>query len=480
MSAADDDTPILVPGDTCWRIAQADKLAVIVDAADYFSVIREVVQQATRSVLFIGWDFDTRIELEPDSEDGDSPNRLGRYLDWVVKENPDLHVHMLKWDLSLIETLMRGSTPLVIADWMTSNRIHMKLDHAHPSGAAHHQKIVVIDDVLAFCGGIDMTAERWDTRDHPDEDPRRRRPTSGRHYGPWHDITTAVAGPAARALGDLARDRWEWATGDRLEPVESAPPIWPERLKPITEHRSVGISRSLPPYGERDEVREIEALYLKVIEQTERTLYIESQYFASRKIAEAIVERLREDDPPEIVIVNPFTAQGWLEEEVMGTARVRLLELVRRADHRNRFRLYTPQAENGTHIYVHAKVVIMDDRLLRVGSSNLNNRSMGFDSECDLTIEVRGESDQPLRERIVGLRNDLIAEHLGVENAEVEACLRDTGGSMLETIERLRGEGRTLVPFELPDFSEIEDDLFAESDLLDPESTAKSAWWHWT
>ncbi|WP_370161903.1 phospholipase D-like domain-containing protein [Limimaricola soesokkakensis] len=473
MSSPDPTRPILREGETCWRIARADRLAVIVDAADYFATIREVVRHAKRSVLFIGWDFDTRIELEPDAEEDGVPNTLGAYLEWVVEKTPDLQVHLLKWDLGIIETLSRGSTPLVLADWMTNERIHMKLDHAHPSGAAHHQKIVVIDDVLAFCGGIDITAKRWDTRSHLDEDPRRRRPTSKRHYGPWHDITTAISGEAAKALGDLARQRWFDATGETLEAPGPQAPIWPSGLEPIAAGHPAAISRTLPAYKEREEVREIEALYLEVIARAKKTLYIESQYFASRRIAEAMATRLREPDGPEIVVVNPHTAQGWLEEKAMGTARARLLRLVRDADRYDRFRLYTPVAEGGAHIYVHAKVVIMDDLLMRVGSSNMNNRSMGFDTECDVSIEAHGATAPELRERIVGLRNDLLAEHLGRSNAEVEEEIRRRG-SLVRAIDALSGKGRSLVPFEAPDFSDIVEYELAETDLLDPESTSSS------
>ena len=88
-----------------------------------------------------------------------------------------------------------------------------KLDGAHPFGASHHHKIAVFDDRLAFCGGIDMTAARWDTRGHCDRDPRRKRPTTGRAYHPWHDASMAVSGEAARALGEHCRQRWLAAGG---------------------------------------------------------------------------------------------------------------------------------------------------------------------------------------------------------------------------------------------------------------------------
>lgn len=478
------EAAILRPGHTCWRVEQADAVAVIVDAADYFRVVRDAMRHARHSILLIGWDFDTRIELDPADGDGEVPNKLGRFLKWVVKNRAGLQVHLLKWNVGALQSLGRGDTPLVLLNWVMSSRVHFRLDHAHPAAAAHHQKIVVIDDALAFCGGIDMTADRWDTRAHADDDPNRRRPTTHRRYGPWHDVTTAVTGDAARALGDLARDRWERATGEKLEPPPRVEPRWPEALEPFAERVPVAISRTMPEYDGRKAVHEIEALYLAAIEATERILYIESQYFASRKIAEAMIARLSEPEGPEIIVVNPESADGWLEEEVMGSSRARLLRLIARADVHDRFRLYTPVTEEGQDIYVHAKVLVMDDRLLRVGSSNLNNRSMGFDTECDLSIEAGAEED--LRARILHLRHDLLSEHLGVSIEEVEEAVRGADGSLIKAIERLRSDGRSLVPFDPPELGEVEEDVLAENELLDPERASRrgramrlSRWFPW-
>src|SRR3546814_1007952 len=66
--------------------------------------------------------------------------------------------------------------------------ISFRLDSAHPVGCSHHQKVAVFDDHLAVCGGIDVGAQRWDTRGHKDGDPRRCTP-SGKPYTPWHDST---------------------------------------------------------------------------------------------------------------------------------------------------------------------------------------------------------------------------------------------------------------------------------------------------
>lgn len=155
----------------------------------------------------------------------------------------------------------------------------------------------------------------------------------------------------------------------------------------------------------------------------------------------------------------------------MGSARARLLEFVRKADVHGRFRIYTPVARGGTPIYVHAKILIMDDRLMRVGSSNLNNRSLGFDTECDLSVEAPpgGTGDADIGKCILGLRNALLSEHLDVDRARLSRALDEASGSLISAIEALRGEGRSLVPFEPPEFTAVEDALLRENDLLDPE-----------
>ncbi|MFD1331731.1 phospholipase D-like domain-containing protein [Methylopila musalis] len=459
---------VLVPGDTCWRIARADRFAVIVDAADYYRAAKRAILSARRSVMLVGWDFDSRIELEPGGATIEGPNRLGPFLKFVADRRPEVHIRLLKWNLSLIETLGRGETPIYLLQWMMRKNITLKMDAEHPPIAAHHQKIVVIDDTLAFCGGIDMTLGRWDTREHRAHDERRRSPW-GRALPPWHDATTCVDGEAALALGDIARERWRRATGETLEPAscgeEECDP-WPERLSPTLTGVDVGVARTVGAFNGQTQIVEVEKLTLAAIAAAKRTLYVESQYFASRAVAEAMARRLAEPDGPEIVVVNPESQDGWLEEATMGAARAKLMRMVRRADVHDRFRIFWPATPEGEPIYVHAKILAVDDRLIRVGSSNLNNRSMGFDTECDLAIEA-GEDDEDLRAAIARLRDDLLAEHLGAAPEEVAAAI-DREGSLIRAIETLAGEGRRLVPLEAREVGEIEDAL-SETDLVDPE-----------
>ena len=447
-----------------WRTDHANRAALIVDAADYYVHARRAMMQARERIMLIGWDFDTRIILDRSNPRDGAPTELGPFLTWLADTKPDLCINILTWDVAAVKLLGRGTTALRLLRWMARPNITFLPDRAHPFSGSHHQKIVVIDDGFAFCGGIDMTASRWDTREHLDDDERRRRPFTGRRSMPWHDASMAVDGPAAKALGDLARERWRIAGGNDLPEPAPGNDAWPDGLEPHFRDVDVTIARTRGENGDIPQIREIEAMFVAMIERVQRFAYIETQYFASRVIAEAIAKRLDEADGPEFVLVNPMVADGWLEEEVMGSARAELIDALRHHPHHERIRIYTPVTHRGADIYVHAKVMIADDEVLRVGSANMNNRSMGLDSECDLVIEAAGDDQRAM---IAAIRADLIGEHLGVGPAVVAETLEATG-SLIETVERLRGSGRTLRPFDPPDKGDLQREL-ARSQALDPE-----------
>lgn len=451
-----------------WRVEHATRATVIVDADDYFSCLRSSMLKAERRIMLVGWDFDARINLGDGSLDG-APHTVGEFISWLVNRRPDLHVYVLRWGTGALETLLHGRTLLAILRWIKDPQIHVQLDGHHPFAGAHHQKVVVIDEVLAFCGGIDMTRNRWDTRAHRDVEPRRRNP-NGSMYGPWHDVTTALEGPAAKALGDMCRNRWRDAGGNAIDPVVGGASCWPDGLRADFENVSVGISRTLPAMDDHENVHEIEALYVALIRRAKKWIYAESQYFASRLIAEEIAQRLHEPDGPEVVVINPTTADGWLEPVAMDTARARLLTALKDCDLHNRFRLYHPFTGGGNPIYVHAKVMVIDDEVLRVGSSNLNNRSLRLDSECDVTFDAHGANSRTA-DTICGIRNSLLAEHLDVECGAVESKLSETG-SLIATIDALRGLGRTLRDFQLPELAPVAQWL-ADTKLLDPEGPSE-------
>ena len=457
---------ILRESENCWRIARADQMAVIVDADIYFRLARDAFLKAERRIMLVGWDFDARIHLTTEERLPGEPDSVGEFLYWLVERRPELELYLLRWDVGAIKSLGRGSTAFTVLKWMRHPRIHTKLDGAHPPAASHHQKIVSIDDAFAFCGGIDMTGDRWDTRDHRDDDPGRQSP-NGAPYMPWHDATSALAGPVAAMLGELCRERWKRATGESLAATTQKGTLWPESLDPQFCDVDVGIARTFPELEGCPAAHEIETLFIDQIAEAKTTVYMESQYFASRKVAEAIARRLDEVDGPEIVIINPHTAQGWLEPIAMDSARARLMEALHRRDKHGRLKMYHPVTTAGAPIYVHAKITFIDDRQLRIGSANLNNRSMRLDSECDVIIDAVQGGEATIRAAITAIRDDLLAEHLGVMPQEVTKAVAQTG-SLIAAVEQLRGEERTLVPYEVPDLSSVEAWL-ADHEVLDPE-----------
>lgn len=446
-------------------MANANRASLIVDAAGYYRMALRAMLEAKHQIILVGWDVDTRVHLDDKPHPSGAPMALGPLLSWLARRRPELEIFILCWDEGLLSVPWRGTTMFRMLRWAIDKQISIKWDSTHPLDASHHQKILVIDDAIAFSGGIDITADRWDTRHHRDDEPGRKRPFTRRAYEPWHDAIMAVDDGAASAIGDLARIRWQVATGKTLPVPPRGGEAWPKELKPAFQDMPVAIARTRGRDGPLEEIREIEALFVSMIEAAQQIVYVETQYFASRVVAEAIAKRLAEPLGPEFVIVNPRRAYGWLDEAVMSPARYELMKALQEKDRHGRFRIYTPVTEGGADIYVHAKLMFVDDRYLRVGSANMNNRSMGLDSECDLVID--GSQDEKVRRKIAEIRIDMLAEHLGKPAEEVGACFDETK-SLIACIERLRGSGRTLIPFEPEKPPEIERKL-ARTELLDPE-----------
>jgi phosphatidylserine/phosphatidylglycerophosphate/cardiolipin synthase-like enzyme/uncharacterized membrane protein YdjX (TVP38/TMEM64 family) len=346
---------------------------------------------------------------------------------------------VLGWDYPLFYASERESSPR--RRWRIHPRIEFELDDQHPSRGSQHQKIVVVDDSIAFVGGIDLTLARWDTPEHPASDPRRR-DTSGNVCGPIHDAMAMVEGDAARAVGELARRRWHAATGKSVDLTDGEGELWPEPVTADLDDVIVGITRTCPAFAGRPQVREIEALHLASIARARRFIYAETQYLTSERVVDGLVHRLAEPDGPEVVLVVPWESSGWLEELTMGVLRSRMVRKLHEADRHHRFRVFSPVVDGDTHVHVHGKLMIIDDAFVRVGSANLAGRSMGIDSECDVAIEAAG--DPRVGAAVSALRRRLLSEHLGVSPQRI-AEAEERCASLVGAIDQLRGGTRTLV-----------------------------------
>lgn len=454
------------PGINCWKVANAKRATVLIDAENYFRAVRQSMAKADERIMLLGWDFDARIKMYDTQGPHDGPLEIGKYINWLLKRNSRLHVYILRWDVGAIKAIFRGKTIFTIMRWMMHPRVHLKLDSKHPVGAAQHQKVIVIDKDTAFCGGIDITDDRWDTRAHRDGQSERKQP-NGKDAGPWHDAAMIVQGDVANALSEFSEERWYLAGGKKLVEAQDGANCWPDKLPADFDYLRMAISRTRPEMDGDDGIFEIEKLYCDLIATAEQYIYAESQYFASSKIAAALVARLEEPNGPEIVIVNPASAEGWLESGVMDTTRARLVAAIQKRDKYDRFRLYHPINDAGLDIYVHSKIVIVDDRIIRIGSSNFNNRSMGFDSECDIWLDAEDFDDPRANARVAEIRNSLLAEHLGCEIEHVEVNIQKAG-SLVKAIQLLHSNGRTLKNYQQPDLNAVEQWL-AENDVLDPD-----------
>jgi phosphatidylserine/phosphatidylglycerophosphate/cardiolipin synthase-like enzyme len=435
---------ILRQGRNCWRICKADRAAVLVDGATYFAHLHDALLLARRSILILGWDFDGRIKLRP--QDDDCP-AIGPFLRELVERKPDLHVDILVWSVAVWHAPSSPMGLLIGESWQEHPRIRLHLDTRHPIYAAHHQKIVCIDEALAFCGGIDLTVMRWDTSDHSIDGPLRRTPDN-EPYGAVHDIQMVVQGEAAVALADIARDRWQRA-GFALSPrVEWHDPIWPPSLAADFTNTPAALARTFPSWEDHAAIEEIAAVTQDVILAARTYIYIENQYLTAPDVGKALARKLAEPNGPDVVIVVTKASRGRAEQFVMGRNRERLLRRLIRADRYQRLRIYYPAIceGDGEHpIHVHAKLMVVDDRILRIGSANLNSRSMGLDTECDLLIEAR---DETTRRGICGIRERLMAEHLGT----TAAVARETAiaeRSLLIGIDQLNHGRRRLKPIDV-------------------------------
>jgi phosphatidylserine/phosphatidylglycerophosphate/cardiolipin synthase-like enzyme/uncharacterized membrane protein YdjX (TVP38/TMEM64 family) len=465
---ADRPESLLRPGYNCCAVARAERLALLVDAEDYFKAFYQAALLARRSITILGWDFNsqTRLHFDPVAEGG-PPVLLGDFLNYLVKRRHGLHVNVLNWDYPMVFGADRELPPLYGFGWTPSRRVHLRYDDTHPVAGSHHQKIVVIDDALAFIGGIDLTVRRWDESTHAPDDVRRV--AYGKPYPPFHDLMVALDGEAAKSLATLARERWRNATGQRLKPVSAGGghDPWPSALEPLLAGVEVAIARTMPPRGELPAVREVERLYLDMIASAKQSIYIENQYFTAPRIAAALEKRLAEPDGPEVVLVLRLLSHGWLEEHTMHILRTRLIERLRKNDRHGRFRVYYPHVPGlaeGCCLDVHSKLMIVDDRILRVGSANLCNRSFGLDTEADVAIEARGRPS--VADTIRGVRDRLLAEHLDVPIERLQQEI-ENAGSLHGAIAALKSEGRSLRELDaLPEWS---DAVLSVAAVADPE-----------
>ncbi|MBB6219128.1 phospholipase [Rhizobium leguminosarum] len=439
----------------------AEKAAFLINGNRYFAEVSRALRQARRTIWIIGWDFNPDIPLEPEKSD----ETLADLLHGLAAANPELEIRILIWALGPVYS-EKSLQVLRKKNFPRNARIDLRFDLQGAVRGCHHQKLVCIDDAVGFIGGIDLTSRRWDTKRHHAWDRHRRDP-EGVSYDPLHDVQAMATGDAARLIGDIARRRWETATGEGHPPLaERAPFPWPDDLAVSLRDIPVRFALTEPATSLRAGISDGIASTLDIISRARHLLYIEAQYLASFRVADAIAARLQEEDGPEVVIICTRSSHGLIEKIIMGGNRDRVIRLLKRADRANRLRVYfpvvpgpavpgptvpgpivpgptAPATVDEVEVLIHSKLMIADDELVRIGSSNLNNRSEGMDSECDIHFE--SETDEH-RRAVAELRNRLLAEYLGT-GTETFAAAYAQSGSVIEGIEALNGGAQGLREF---------------------------------
>ena len=439
---------ILQPGRNVWRVEHAPRAAVLVDGAAFFGAVREAFLNARRSIFIVGWDIDSRTRLVGEQAPADGyPLVLSEFLSELVRTRPELEVYILLWDYSVVYAAERELFPRLSLQWQTPSRVTLCMDDAVPFGSSQHQKLIVVDDALAFSGGLDLTQRRWDTSAHVPHSSARV-DASEQAYSPFHDVQMMVNGDAAHALARLARRRW--CRADAAEPP-FAPfgDPWPRSIAPDFFNVRVGIARTEPAYNGQGKVAEVEALFFDSIAAAQKSIYIENQFMTSLDVAHSLARRLRERPRLELVTVCPRNYTSWVVSTTLGNRRGDFMRIVRDAGG-DRVRMTYPCVADGNVLVetmVHSKVMIVDDRFLRVGSANLNNRSQGTDTECDLIIEASSAAERSVIRRV---RHRLLADHCGTDAALVEVAI-DQHGSIVAAVDNLSTREHRLCPLELPE-----------------------------
>ena len=413
---------ILSAGVNCCKIAEVDQTGLLIDGRDYYSAFCTAAESAERYILLSGWQFDSDVQL---LREGDCEHTsLISFLNQLCEKKPELHVYILAWNFSVIYSVDREWLQSWNFNWSTNERIQFCFDSCHPFGASHHQKYAVIDGQIAFLGGLDLCSGRWDDRQHRADNPQRVNADQS-SYAPFHDVQTYHVGAAAEHLATFFKQQWCAVCEcdlDLAAPTRN-PAVAFDNALPIQSTR-VAISRTQVKTTEtgNESVREIRRLFRDAVGAAESLLYIENQYFSAQAIYQALVRRMTDPNRSrlEIVLVLAKEANAFVEQASIGIAQAKIIRHLKQlaAQTGHAFGVYYPAspAKDGQEVatYIHSKLLIVDDCFLSVGSANLNNRSMGLDTELNVSWQA-AEGQEAVRQSIRAVRLSLLAEHTGVE-----------------------------------------------------------------
>jgi phosphatidylserine/phosphatidylglycerophosphate/cardiolipin synthase-like enzyme len=358
---------------------------VLIDGAQALPAIAKELRKAQSHVHLAGWHFSADFALERENELVILRNLLAELAERV-------DVRVLAWAGAPLPLFRpsRHDVRKMRDELIAYTKIECALDAKERPLHCHHEKTVVIDDRIAFVGGIDLTSESGDRYDHNHHPSRAS-------VG-WHDACARIEGPAVGDVAEHFRMRWHEVTGKALAEV---------RPSPAAGKLDVQVVRTVPervydavPRGDFS----ILESYSRALKGAERFIYIENQFLWSPEIEAVLYDKITNPPHPDFRLLlllpsKPNTGAddtrgvlGHLIEADDDAGRLLACTLYARAGH-----LHDP-------VYIHAKVAIVDDSWLTLGSANLNEHSLFNDTEMNIV------SHDPELARETRLR--LWAEHL--------------------------------------------------------------------
>jgi phosphatidylserine/phosphatidylglycerophosphate/cardiolipin synthase-like enzyme len=348
------------------------RLEVLVDGATALPAIAQELRAARSHVHLTGWHLASHFELVR----GEHPIAIGPLLAELAER---VDVRVMVWAGSPVPLFhpTRKEVEAEVAKLTRDTRIQAYRDPREHPIHCHHEKTIIIDDRVAFVGGIDLTDQAGDRFDRSDHPARRR-------LG-WHDVATRLEGPAVADVADHFIMRWREVAGEQLPPPAPQPPVAAEQASTVQVVRTV--AEDMYDAVPRGDFRILES-YVRALRSAQRLVYLENQFLWAPEIVEILTDKLRRPPTPDfrLVILLPARANNGQDD-----TRGQLAVLAEADDHGNpHFLATTIRSRTGARddaLYVHAKVGIVDDRWLTVGSANLNAHSLLNDTELNVVTD---------------------------------------------------------------------------------------------
>lgn len=391
-----------------YHRAAAHSWEEIWEAGPYYDRVSELLEKAERYAIFVGWQIDSRLRMNSGKSSFGKSQTTHTLKEKVIRKcesNEQFQIFFLFWDHSTLYVFEREIGQGRIWDSIHP-RVHFVFDNRHLYGASHHEKICIFDGDVALCGGIDLCDARWDTPDHFYFDSRRSLEKKEEQFGPYHDVAVQVQGPAVSQIQAHVRRRWA-AISSRPFPreVDQTPDFSPGFNHDL--EKRVYLSRTIADTtGRSPVVREVEFLFRDLIASAQSRIIIEGQYYWSKVIHDLLVTKIHQmrGKPFELILIlaNLKVIKSFSRHMVSYEYRL-LEELCRAAEYSNiKLRLGSPYVYppvSRPHlppkpVYIHSKVLVIDDRFMGIGSANFATRALRIDTEMHLTLEAKSLADR--------------------------------------------------------------------------------------